>query len=64
MDKRVTITFIILVLIISLSLGIVAGQRRKIIEQKDKIVMLQIELDSLKETVYQQQLTLNSLKGE
>lgn len=64
MDKRITIIFIILVLIISLLLGIVAGQEQKIIKQKDKIVMLQIELDSLKETVYQQQLTLNSLKEE
>ena len=64
MNKRIVILSIIFVFIIALLLGIIAGQEEKIIQQKNEITMLQVETDSLKETVYQQQLTLNKLKEE
>lgn len=64
MDKRILILSIIFVFIIALLLGIIAGQGEKITQQKNEIAILQVELDSLKETVYQQQLTLNKLKEE
>ena len=64
MDKRIVILSIIFVFIIALLLGIIAGQEEKITQQKNEITMLQVETDSLKETVYQQQLTLNKLKEE
>lgn len=64
MNKGIITGLIICMFIIALLLGIIVGQGQKIIEQKDKISMLQIELYDLKETVYQQQLTLNKLKEE